>query len=51
MYHQINPTETFRERHLALRREAEDQRRARRAYAPRRRGLRAPHKKRGRKQR
>src|SRR5215211_7591979 len=30
MYHHINPTETFRERHLALLREAEGGRRARR---------------------
>src|SRR5829696_3521621 len=30
MYHHINPTETFRERHLLLLREAEDKRRARR---------------------
>lgn len=30
MYHQINPTETFRERHLALLQEADERRRARR---------------------
>jgi hypothetical protein len=36
--HQTNPTEMFRERHLALVREAEDRRRAR--------GLRAAHSKR-----
>jgi CSLREA domain-containing protein len=34
MYHRINPTETFRERHLALLRVAEDKRRARRLRAP-----------------
>jgi CSLREA domain-containing protein len=34
MYHQINPTETFRDRHLALLAEAHDRRRARRLRAP-----------------
>jgi hypothetical protein len=40
MYHQINPTETFRERHLALLREAEDGRRGRRLRAPKARASR-----------
>jgi len=48
MYHQINPTETFGERHLTLLREAEGKRRARRRLrAPKAaRTLRPPHKER-----
>jgi hypothetical protein len=46
MYHRINPTETFRERHLALLREAEDGRRARRLGAPKARASCPPHKER-----
>jgi CSLREA domain-containing protein len=50
MYYQINPTETFRERHLALLGEAEDWRRARRRLrAPRARASCRPQT--GRKER
>jgi hypothetical protein len=52
MYHQINPTETFRERHLALLGEAEDKRRARRRLrAPKAARAWCPLTKRGRKER
>jgi len=48
MYHHINPTETFGERHLLLRREAEEKRRVRRSLrAPKAaRALRPTHKER-----
>lgn len=47
MYPQINPTETFRERHLALLREAKDKRRARRLRVPKAaRAWCLPHKER-----